>query len=215
MCARLGRGLQKRGRPGPIPNYGDRMHTKSLGLFAGRILKAVLGAALVLGSGCSGGSSSSGSAGVADCASACQRVAALHCPQDQPEATCEQSCNQPLVAACVAQTNAAFSCLATAELQCAANGKAATSSCLQQQGNLTACVFGALFSQDGGFSLGDAGFSLGDSNPGTSCVGNACPQGRCRGLTRMRGVLHQASNGLRAQYELQSVLLVRNPSRRV
>ena len=167
------------------------------------------------GAGCSGGSSSgSGAGGPADCASACQRVAALHCPKDQPEANCEQSCSQPLVAACTAQTNAAFSCLGTAQLQCGADGKAATSSCVQQEAELATCVFGALFSGDGG-SPGRRRVLAGRFGPGTIMHRKRVPAGRSRGHTRMRGVLHQASNGLRAQYELQSVLLVRNSSRRV
>ena len=155
------------------------MQTKSLALLAARILKvtAIAGVALVNGSGCASSSGSGGPAagGQADCASICQRIAALNCPNDQPGA-CENSCSQPLVASCAAQTNAAYSCLGTAPLQCGADGKAGTSSCGQQTADLGTCVVKALFSGDGGFSFGDAGFSFGDAGTVQSCVGSTCPK---------------------------------------
>jgi hypothetical protein len=123
----------------------------------------------VLAWGCSG-DSSSGSGGTADCASICQRLAALRCPNDGTEANCESQCNQTLsIPSCQAQASAVTSCLATAPIQCGANGKAETSLCQTEGSELTTCLLAAL-------SGGDAGFSFGDASTAEACVGSSCPQ---------------------------------------
>jgi hypothetical protein len=132
---------------------------------------------LLLGA-CSSSSSSSG--GGADCASLCQRRAALACPNDSPEATCEMQCNQT-IPACASQTNAYMSCIATAQFVCdSKTGKSTTQSCLSEALAFSVCALGSVFGGDGGVNLfGDGGFVVGDSS--TGCVGNACSKGDVSG----------------------------------
>src|SRR5689334_7295054 len=118
-----------------------------LGIHRRSRLSALMPLALLLLGACSSSSSSGG--GSADCASTCQRTAALKCPNDPPEAECESKCQQSAsFPACQSQANAANSCLATAPIQCGADGKSTTSSCSSEATGLAVCLFTALLTGD-------------------------------------------------------------------
>jgi hypothetical protein len=154
------------------------MATKSLTLWllAGRLAKLSTFATLVLAPAWACSSSSSGSGGgSADCASLCQRKAALACPKDGSEADCETKCKQT-VPGCEAQTNAYMSCVASAQFVCDANtGEATTRSCLQQALDFGFCALGSIGGGDGGLTIfGEGGLTPSDSGTVQTCVGNAC-----------------------------------------